>query len=363
MFDFESKLDMSRWFDRITKTIAIRDCNGINFQEDGRSVFKNLCNLFLLNQQQWIAVGQGNLELRVDDKKSGGIPDVAAIMTIAADDATKSYEFLLTPYIKPKGNKTWILPKSMDMNTDFNQQTLAFRFPSENDAQVFHNVFDGTYRSTDTETKQDEVNNISLLEQDNKMLKEENQQLHQQLESLRAMKDAMQEKYDRVKSGDDDMRPGSARMAPHTPLEPVPMRSGGPPMSEAQIREFYAAAIDVITEAIRGEVLSNLGTGDDDREIRELKRRLEQFESSSNIPEAKQREEIDKIKKEATTKVSEVMTNSFAQLAGLSNQLNSVIQEKTDLKQQNQGLRTQLATKVSRLLKLETDSYRLKRET
>lgn len=164
--------------------IAIRNSNGTKFFEDGKRVFKNVCKLLILDQQQWIAGGQVNLLFMVDIKQSGVIPDVAAILTIPAEGVNESkipakllqiklrdtivgtganaadienwlrevplaitYHFLLTPYIKPKGNTTWILPKCMHMNTDFKQQALAFSFPSENDAQVFHNVFDSTYRS------------------------------------------------------------------------------------------------------------------------------------------------------------------------------------------------------------------------
>merc|ERR1711964_704639 len=116
-------------------------------------------------------------------------PDVAAAMTIPSDTGSKTYEFLAAPYIKPKGDKTWILPKIMDMHTDFNQQTVAFRFPSKNDAQVFQNIFDNSFRSTDTESKQGADSRLSELEQENRSLKEEIQMLEKKRERLKEKTD------------------------------------------------------------------------------------------------------------------------------------------------------------------------------
>lgn len=191
VFDFNTALDANRWYDRCSKALIIRDNHGSNFAEDGRSVFSNVCNMFLLNNSEWIAVGQGTLSLLVDTKQSGGVPDVAAVMTIQSDTGSKSYEFLLCPYIKPKGNKTWIIPKCMDMNTEFNQQTLAFRFKDESDAQIFQNVFDGTFRSTDTDTKVQGSGRIGELEQENAKLRDTAEQLRKKCDQLREKKDAL----------------------------------------------------------------------------------------------------------------------------------------------------------------------------
>lgn len=367
MFDFESKLDATRWFDRISKTVSIRDCNGTNFSEDGKSVFKNTCNMFLLNQQQWVAVGQGNLQLLVDTKQSGGIPDVAAIMTITAEDVNKSYEFLLTPYIKPKGNKTWILPKCMDMNTDFNQQTLAFRFPSENDAQIFHNVFDSTYRSTDVEAKRDIGGRVDELEEENKTLREENENLKMRCERLREKKDDLKRLLDKARTEGPSQSPMARE--PYTPLEPdsgVFSGGAGPrsladaDISQSQIASFFESAVEMIASEMRDELMSDQGR-DKEQEIRDLRRRLADYERSGQVPQAKQNEEIDKIKKDTKSKIAETQMRSFERIQQISEQLKQEADSAVELKATNRRLRDQLANKIKRLVDLETQVFQLQR--
>jgi len=154
-FEFGSEVLARKWCDRLNKILKIRNCNGANFGgEDGRTVFSNTANMFLVaDSGKYRAIGTGTLNLVVDSKKSGGIPDVAAIMTVpvpvSGETGPKSHEYLCAPYmsyLKPKDAKTWILHKAMDMHAEFKQQTLAFRFLSESDAQKFQNVFANSFQ-------------------------------------------------------------------------------------------------------------------------------------------------------------------------------------------------------------------------
>jgi len=199
LFDLHNAADAQQWLDRCNKILKIRHCNGANFGEDGRTVFSNAANMFLLANNEWIAVGKGTLKLVVDTKQSGAVPDVASVMTVPSDTGSKSYEFLCAPYIKPKGNKTWILPKAMDMHTEFNQQTLAFRFPSENDAQVFQNIFDNSFRAAETEVKHDSDSRLQELEEENKKLKEEIAALTRKKERLKEKTDALKKLIERAR--------------------------------------------------------------------------------------------------------------------------------------------------------------------
>lgn len=199
LFDFHTASDAQTWLDRCNKILKIRSSNGANFGEDGRTVFSNICNMFLLANSEWVAVGKGTLKIIVDSSKSGGVPDVAAVMTVPSETGNKSYEFLAAPYIKPKGNKTWILPKAMDMHTEFNQQTLAFRFPSENDAQVFQNIFDNSFRTSEADEKHEGDERLQQLEKENQELKEEIAMLTRKKERLKEKTDALKKLIDRAR--------------------------------------------------------------------------------------------------------------------------------------------------------------------
>lgn len=107
------------------------------------------------------------------------------------DDQLKKY--LLTAYIKPKGGKTWILPKVMDIDDNFSRQTLAFRFPSEDDAKVFHNIFDTQFRNQDVDAKQAEEERIKFLTEENAKLHERKRELEEGINDLREMQETLKE--------------------------------------------------------------------------------------------------------------------------------------------------------------------------
>jgi len=116
--------------------------------------FTDKASAFKLGNNEWIAMGKGTctMKLWVDSKESVGITDVAIAMTYYDG---KTYQFLCCPYSKPrvnKGNKfrTWILPKVMDMNNSFKEQTLAFRFADVDQAEAFQTEFARSFRPKPT---------------------------------------------------------------------------------------------------------------------------------------------------------------------------------------------------------------------